>query len=50
VTSEEQEEFLIPYDPVLPDDPRRVVSHGYVVNFIALSPLSLLSALVYFEC
>jgi len=30
-TNEEQEEFLIQYDPVLPDDPRRVLSHTYQV-------------------
>ncbi|KAF9007089.1 hypothetical protein BDQ17DRAFT_1407603 [Cyathus striatus] len=31
VTSEEQEEQLIPYDPVLPDNPRNVLSHNYEV-------------------
>ncbi|KAF5367352.1 hypothetical protein D9615_010290 [Tricholomella constricta] len=31
VTSEEQEEFLVPYDPVLGYDPRRVLSHNYEV-------------------
>ncbi|KDR78137.1 hypothetical protein GALMADRAFT_94668 [Galerina marginata CBS 339.88] len=30
-TAEEQEEFLIQYDPVLPNDPRRVLSHNYDV-------------------
>ncbi|KAJ7588211.1 hypothetical protein C8J56DRAFT_1164789 [Mycena floridula] len=30
-TTEEQEEYLIPYDPNLPDDPRRVLSHNYQV-------------------
>ena len=33
VTPEQQEERLIQYDPVLPDDPRRVISHTYnVIN------------------
>lgn len=27
-TAQQQEEMLIQYDPLLPDDPRRVVSHG----------------------
>ena len=31
VTTEEQEEFLMQYDPVLPNDPRRVLSHNYEV-------------------
>ncbi|CAA7264034.1 unnamed protein product [Cyclocybe aegerita] len=30
-TAEEQEEFLLQYDPVLPDDTRRVLSHNYDV-------------------
>ncbi|KAF8884531.1 hypothetical protein BD779DRAFT_1443085 [Infundibulicybe gibba] len=30
-TTEEQEEFLIQYDPVIPSDPRRVLSHNYDV-------------------
>lgn len=30
-TSEEQEEWLIQYDPVLPDDTHRVLSHNYHV-------------------
>ncbi|KAF8809912.1 DUF1620-domain-containing protein [Phlegmacium glaucopus] len=30
-TTEEQEEFLVQYDPVLPNDPRRVLSHNYDV-------------------
>jgi hypothetical protein len=29
VTAEEQEEFLVPYDPALPYDPKRVLSHHY---------------------
>lgn len=33
VTSEEQEEWLIQYDPLIPDDPRRVISHNYEVRF-----------------
>ena len=31
-TTEEAEEFLIEYDPVLPNDPRRVLSHNYDVS------------------
>ena len=31
-TTEELEEFLIEYDPVLPNDPRRVLSHNYDVS------------------
>lgn len=31
-TTEELEEFLIQYDPVLPNDPRRVLSHNYDVS------------------
>ncbi|KIK60871.1 hypothetical protein GYMLUDRAFT_59265 [Collybiopsis luxurians FD-317 M1] len=31
-SSEEQEEFLVQYDPVLLDDPRRVLSHDYDVS------------------
>ena len=31
-TSEELEEQLIEYDPVLPNDPRRVLSHNYDVS------------------
>ncbi|THU88882.1 DUF1620-domain-containing protein, partial [Dendrothele bispora CBS 962.96] len=30
-TTEEIEEQLVQYDPLLPDDPRRVISHRYVV-------------------
>ncbi|RDB18117.1 ER membrane protein complex subunit 1 [Hypsizygus marmoreus] len=32
VTAEEQEEFLVPYNPVLPYDPHRVLSHNYEVT------------------
>ncbi len=35
-TSEEQEEFLIEYDPVLPHDPKRVLSHNYKVICVFL--------------
>ncbi|KAF8963227.1 hypothetical protein BDZ97DRAFT_1038548 [Flammula alnicola] len=31
VTAEEQEEFLMPYDPIIPNDARRVLSHNYDV-------------------
>ncbi|KAF8512945.1 DUF1620-domain-containing protein [Hysterangium stoloniferum] len=40
----EQEEWLIQYDPVLPDDPHRVISHNYKVagvRKIVASPASL---------
>ena len=30
-TTEMQEGMLIPYDPIMPDDPKRVVSHVYDV-------------------
>jgi hypothetical protein len=30
-TAEEQEEFLIQYDPMLPNDPQKVLSHNYDV-------------------
>ncbi|KAI0270649.1 DUF1620-domain-containing protein [Gloeopeniophorella convolvens] len=30
-TAEEQEEWLVQYDPLLPDDPTRVLSHNYHV-------------------
>ena len=30
-TSEEQEEFLMEYDPVLSHEPKRVLSHNYKV-------------------
>lgn len=30
-TSEEQEEWLVQYDPVLPDDAHRILSHNYHV-------------------
>ncbi|KAI9509927.1 DUF1620-domain-containing protein [Russula earlei] len=30
-TAEDQEEWLVQYDPVLPDDTRRVLSHNYYV-------------------
>ena len=32
VTAEEQEAFLVQYEPVLAYDPRRVLSHNYEVN------------------
>ncbi|KAF8577387.1 DUF1620-domain-containing protein [Ramaria rubella] len=43
-TAEEQEEWLLQYDPVIPDDPRRVISHNYNVagiRKIVTSPASL---------
>jgi len=30
-TAEEQEEWLVQYDPLIPDDPRRIISHNYNV-------------------
>ncbi|PPQ95955.1 hypothetical protein CVT26_016121 [Gymnopilus dilepis] len=30
-TAEEQEEYLVTYDPLLPNDPKRVISHHYDV-------------------
>ncbi|KAM6494809.1 Protein of unknown function (DUF1620) domain containing protein [Amanita muscaria] len=30
-TAEEQEEMLIEYDPLIPDDPKRAISHNYEV-------------------
>ncbi|KAI0369552.1 DUF1620-domain-containing protein [Pilatotrama ljubarskyi] len=30
-TAEEMEEWLIQYDPVIPDDPKRILSHNYQV-------------------
>ncbi|KAJ3784551.1 DUF1620-domain-containing protein [Lentinula aff. detonsa] len=33
-SSEEQEEQLIQYDPLLPDDPRKVISHNYDVAHV----------------
>jgi len=35
-TADEQEEWLIQYDPVLPDDARRVLSHHYHVCYMSL--------------
>ena len=32
VTSEEMEEFLIQNDPIMPNDPKRVLSHNYEVR------------------
>jgi ER membrane protein complex subunit 1 len=37
-TSEDQEEWLLQYDPVLPDDAHRVLSHSYHVRY-HISPL-----------
>ncbi len=31
-TTEEMEEWLVQYDPVIPDDPKRVLSHNYQVG------------------
>ncbi|THH31554.1 hypothetical protein EUX98_g2645 [Antrodiella citrinella] len=33
VTAEEAEEWLIQYDPLLPDDPKRVISHRYQISY-----------------
>ena len=34
-TAQEQEEMLIKYDPVLPADPRLVISHRYEVRVLS---------------
>lgn len=34
-TEEEQEEWLAQYDPVLPDDAHRVLSHHYHVRYMS---------------
>ncbi|KAJ4471498.1 hypothetical protein J3R30DRAFT_1087191 [Lentinula aciculospora] len=50
-TSEEQEEYLVQYDPLLPDDPRKVISHNYDVphiRSIATSPALLESTSLVF--
>ncbi|EMD34983.1 hypothetical protein CERSUDRAFT_116509 [Gelatoporia subvermispora B] len=33
-TTEESEEWLMQYDPVIPDDPRRTLSHSYEVEHV----------------
>ena len=52
-TAEEQEEWLVQYDPVLPDDTRRVLSHNYHVCYMSLlifrRPCDLTSLLLPFE-
>ncbi len=35
-TAEEQEEWLVQYDPVLPDDTYRVLSHNYHVRGLSI--------------
>lgn len=37
-TAEEQEEWLIQYDPVLPVDTHRVLSHNYHVRGLSVQP------------
>jgi ER membrane protein complex subunit 1 len=37
-TTEEQEEWLVQYDPVLPDDAHRVLSHDYHVRSLSVQP------------
>ncbi len=32
--AEAEEEWLSPYDPVVPDDPKRTISHKYDVSLI----------------
>ncbi|KAF9473948.1 DUF1620-domain-containing protein [Pholiota conissans] len=51
VTSEEAEEYLFTYDPLLPNDPRRVLSHNYDVanvHHIITSPALLESTSLVF--
>ena len=38
VTNQEAEEWLIQYDPLIPDDPRRIISHNYQVSFSIRKP------------
>ena len=45
-TAEEQEEYLVAYDPLLPNDPKRVVSHHYDVRIMTYHPCS--EKLIYF--
>lgn len=47
-TSEEQEEWLFQYDPVIPDDPKRVLSHSYQVLQISACYPSLAPADIFF--
>ncbi|KAI0033037.1 DUF1620-domain-containing protein [Vararia minispora EC-137] len=50
-TAEQQEEMLVPYDPLVPDDPRRIVSHRYRianVHGIVTSPALLESTSLVF--
>jgi len=50
-TTEQQEEMLIPYDPLVPDDPRHVLSHEYEVanvRGIVTSPAILESTSIVF--
>ncbi|KAF9817392.1 hypothetical protein IEO21_03446 [Rhodonia placenta] len=50
-TNEELEEWLIQYDPILPDDPKRVLSHTYQVvgtKHIVTSPALLESTSLVF--
>ena len=35
-TAQELEEWLIQYDPVVPDDTRRVISHNYKVRVVVI--------------
>ena len=37
-TAEEQEEWLVQYDPVLPVDTHRVLSHNYHVRDLSVQP------------
>lgn len=48
-TAEEQEEWLVQYDPVLPDDTHRVLSHNYRVRYLSLQPFQDLISLLSFE-
>lgn len=52
-SKEVEEEWLIQYDPLLPDDPRRIISHQYAftmssINYIYTSPTSLESTSLVF--
>lgn len=48
-TTEEMEEWLMQYDPVTPDDPKRVLSHKYEVRLLApmLPPFALILRFIH---
>lgn len=38
-SQEQQDEWLIQYEPVIPNDPRRTISHNYNVSIFSKTPL-----------